>query len=243
MKHKTVILFNITLLALVFNGEPSDKTTVSVYTLKPIGISQDLAESLQEHLESNVLKYNDQYEVLTRNDMDKILAENRYLQSGLCLDEACLIEAGQILGVEKIITGTVSKVGHTYNIVLKLIDVRHGKLESSVNRQYCGTVDSLLSVIETASGKLLKIEKTDTLKEPDSKADKNIELTQQNSLKDNNPINLTEPLSRKEENISEKPIQCAPDNSAISRQGKVIGISAVSVLVGVATILLANSLK
>jgi hypothetical protein len=124
-----------------------EKPTISVYGLKSIGISQSLAASLQEHLESNLLEY-EQYDVMSRNNIDLILKENRFQQTGICPEEECLIEAGHILGVEKIITGTISMVGSTYNVVLKMIDVETAKLESSVSKKHAGSVDTLLDVIE-----------------------------------------------------------------------------------------------
>ena len=130
------------------------KTTISVYGLKSIGIPQSLASSLQEHLESNLLRY-EQYDVMSRNNIDVVLKESRFQQTGACSEEDCLIEAGNILGVEKIITGTISMVGSTYNVVLKMIDVGTAKLESSVNQKHCGSIDTLLDVIEISLHTLL----------------------------------------------------------------------------------------
>ncbi len=152
--HK--LFFHICVISFCVNSfaQENSKTTISVYGLKSIGISQDLAESLQEHLESNLLKF-DHYEILSRNDIDLILKENRFQQTGICTEEECLIEAGHILGVEKIITGTISMVGTTYNVVLKLIDVNTAKLESSVNHKHSGSIDTLLDVIEISLYTLL----------------------------------------------------------------------------------------
>ncbi len=144
-----VISFCITLFS-----EEKGKTTISVYGLKSIDISQNLAESLQEHLESNLLNYQ-QYNVLSRNDIELILKESRFQQTGICQEEDCLVEAGNLLGVEKIITGTISLVGTTYNVVLKLIDVATAKLESSVNKKHSGSIDTLLDVIEVSLRTLL----------------------------------------------------------------------------------------
>jgi len=130
-------------------GETSRKTTISVYGLKSIGISQSLATSLQEHLESNLLNY-EQYDVMSRNDIDLILKESRFMQTGIASEEESAIAAGHILGVDKIITGTISLVGSTYNIVLKMIDVGTAKLESSVNQKSTGNADTLLYVIENS---------------------------------------------------------------------------------------------
>ena len=151
--HVTILAIFFYLFAFGINNnisaETTKKITISVYGLKSIGIPQSLAASLQEHLESNLLKY-EQYDVMSRNNIDLILKENKFQQTGACSEEECLIEAGHILGVEKIITGTVSMVGSTYNVVLKMIDVETAKLESSVSRKHSGNIDTLLDIAEVS---------------------------------------------------------------------------------------------
>jgi hypothetical protein len=146
------LLINIT--AVIGNpyAEEQKKTTVSVYGLTSIGISQSLASSLQKHLESNLLRY-DEYDVMSRNNIDLILKESRLQQAGVCSEEECLVEAGNILGVEKIITGTISMVGSTYNVVLKIIDVGTAKLESSVSKKHSGNGKPVNTSLIVAVGK------------------------------------------------------------------------------------------
>ncbi|MBD3392543.1 MAG: hypothetical protein GF418_10700 [Chitinivibrionales bacterium] len=135
--------------------QQSSRRYVSVYGLKAIGISQELAESLQEHLESNLLRY-DRFAVLSRSDVDLILEEARFQQAGGCANQDCLLEAGSLLGLHTIVTGTISRLGQTYNVVLKLIDVESGELTSSANGRHTGSVDELLDVTERLLGELLE---------------------------------------------------------------------------------------
>ncbi|MBD3345830.1 MAG: hypothetical protein GF401_12275 [Chitinivibrionales bacterium] len=139
---------------VVVSAEKSTQTTISVYGFRSIDISQSLALSLQEQIESNLIHYGN-FEVVSRTDMDKILAETRLQQQGVCSDSACLVKAGAILGVSKLVTGTVGKIGTTYNIVLKLIDISSGAIESSVNRRCRGEIDSLLPLTDRALEMLL----------------------------------------------------------------------------------------
>ncbi len=118
---------------------------VSVYGLKAIGTSQDIALSLQEFLESMLIR-SGEYEVLSRADIDLILSEGKLQQSGACTDEACLVQTGAVLGVQKIITGTLSKVGSTYSLVLKVLDIASGRLESSASDRFSGTPEYLFDI-------------------------------------------------------------------------------------------------
>ena len=151
---KNLQIFTCSILVALSFAWAQSEYTVSVYGIEGIGINRDLALSLQEQLESNLTRYN-RFRVVSRNDMDKVLAENRIQQSGICLDEECLAKAGSVLGVDEIITGTISRIGHTYNIVLKQISVENGTIRSSVNKQFTGTVDSLLNVASLALFELI----------------------------------------------------------------------------------------
>ena len=61
--------------------------------------------------------------MLNRSDMKRILKEHELNMSGL-VDEKTFIAAGQALGVEKIVTGSVNKIGKSYVLCLKLVDVK-----------------------------------------------------------------------------------------------------------------------
>jgi hypothetical protein len=152
----------LTAAAACFGEQQESRPNISVYGLKAIGVSQQLAVSLQENLESNLVKY-DAYDVVSRSDIDLILSETRLEQAGAaCDEEECLVAAGNLLGIQKMITGTVSRVGQTYNLVLKLIDVRSGQLEASANERHWGSEDRLLDVSERLLDRLVLVrEETD----------------------------------------------------------------------------------
>jgi len=150
----STIMFLAALSASAFAADKA-RPGITVYGLKAIGASQELATSLQEHLESKLLAYG-AFDVLSRSDIDLILSENRLQQSGACTDEDCLVETGSLLGVEKMVTGTLSQVGLTYNLVLKLIDIRTARLEASASGRHTGTADRLLDVSDELLRKLLE---------------------------------------------------------------------------------------
>ncbi len=153
--RSTTLALTVTIVALRVPLLAAQLQRISVYGLKPVGVSRELAVSIQEQLESNLLTYG-RYEVLSRSDIDLILQESRFQQSGVCTDRSCLVEASSVLGVEKLVTGTISKVGSTYNLVLKLIDIHSATLESSANQRHAGSVDNLLDVSERLLDSLLQ---------------------------------------------------------------------------------------
>jgi hypothetical protein len=82
---------------------------------------------------------------MERGKMQEILKEQAFQQSGACNTDACAVEVGQLIGVEKMVAGSLGRVGKTYSIVLRLIDVKTGRVERSVTQDYTGAIDRLLT--------------------------------------------------------------------------------------------------
>ena len=66
-------------------------------------------------------------QVLERRNMDLILQEQGFQQSGVCNSSECQVQVGQLLGVDRIITGSINKVDKLYTLNLKMVDVESGK--------------------------------------------------------------------------------------------------------------------
>lgn len=90
------------------------------------------------------------YNVVERSKRDEILREQGFQQSGACTESSCLVEAGQLLGVHKIIGGTVGRFGTVYVVELRMIDVRTGKIGAVHSKSYPGDITALLGGMEEA---------------------------------------------------------------------------------------------
>jgi hypothetical protein len=93
--------------------------------------------------------------------MDDVLREQGFQQSGCTLTE-CAVRVGRLLNVQKIVAGSVGKIGRTYAINLSMIDVESSRIERSFNRNYQGEIDGLLEILkdiaqEIAGRKLHKL--------------------------------------------------------------------------------------
>jgi curli biogenesis system outer membrane secretion channel CsgG len=91
------------------------------------GISSPLTDNVIHELSQS-----DKYEVIDRGNMNKILKEQKFQMSG-CVAQECKIEAGQVLGVGKIVTGSVGIVGKTY-LSYASVD----KCSNGEDRNFCG---------------------------------------------------------------------------------------------------------
>jgi len=113
------------------------------------GISRPLTDNVIHELSQS-----DKYEVIDRGNMNKILKEQKLQMSG-CISGGCVVQAGQLLGVGKIVTGSVGIVGKTYHLTLQLINVQTGKIEISVADKCKCELDELIDSTTRLAKKLL----------------------------------------------------------------------------------------
>ena len=84
------------------------------------------------------------FQVLERRNMDDILKEQGFQQSGACNTSECQVQIGQLLGVERIINGTVTKVKDVITLNVKMVDVGSGKNLMSHALDIQGDLDLVL---------------------------------------------------------------------------------------------------
>lgn len=94
------------------------------------------------------------FRVVDRNNMDKILKEQGF-QLQDCTSKECAVQVGRLLGVEKMVSGNVTKLGQTYIISAQMTNVETGEIEQMASDR-CGgcEVDQLLDTIEMVANKL-----------------------------------------------------------------------------------------
>ncbi len=98
------------------------------------------------------------FRVVDRNNMDKILKEQGF-QLQDCTSKECAVQVGRLLGVEKMVSGNVTKLGQTYIISAQMTNVETGEIELMASDR-CGgcEVDQLLDTIETVANKLAGVQ-------------------------------------------------------------------------------------
>ncbi len=130
---------------------------IAVFDLETVGkVDKDISRPLTESIRLEIGKTG-KYELIDRSNMDKVFKEQQFQQSG-CVSGECVVEAGQLLGVGKIITGTVSLLGSTYYLSLSLINVEKGKIEASSEDECKCEVDELIKSSKRLVKRLLEEE-------------------------------------------------------------------------------------
>ncbi|MCX5784961.1 MAG: PorV/PorQ family protein [Elusimicrobia bacterium] len=74
------------------------------------------------------------FNVMDRNNMDAVLAEQKFQNSG-CTDQECVAQMGKLLNVQRMAVGSLSKLLDIYYITVNLIDVETGKILASYDQK------------------------------------------------------------------------------------------------------------
>jgi curli biogenesis system outer membrane secretion channel CsgG len=98
------------------------------------------------------------FRLVARDDMEKLLAEHNVQMSDVCDSTAQAVEYGKILSANQIIIGTVGRLGQTYQVVLKQVNVESGEIEHVGQAEGRGGAEILLRLVKLAAADLLKRE-------------------------------------------------------------------------------------
>ena len=140
-------------------AQESQKTNIAVIDLNSHGgLTQSEISSLSDRLRSLLVRTN-AFNVVDRGKMEEILKEQGF-QMGGCTSAECVVEAGQILGVEQMITGSIGKIGRLYTIDIILIDVQTAKIIKSITRDYQGEIEGLVALMQSISNELSGLKRT-----------------------------------------------------------------------------------
>jgi hypothetical protein len=107
------------------------KIPLAVNDLSGEGIEASEARIISDRLRAELIN-SEMFRVMERGEMEAILKEQGFQQSGMCNDKSCMVEMGQILGVQQIIAGTVGKIGGMYTLSTRMINVSTGEVQFSV---------------------------------------------------------------------------------------------------------------
>jgi TolB-like protein len=93
-------------------------------------------------------------DVIDKSDMDLILAEAKFQQSG-CTEADCAVKLGKILNVKYMYVGSLSRMGHTYFISINLIDVETGRIIKSEDGE-AESAEQIKNITKLIANKLIE---------------------------------------------------------------------------------------
>ena len=122
---------------------PETLTNIAVVDFNGNNISDGEVKALTDRLRVELFKTK-HFKVIEREMMQEVLKEQGFQQSGCTTDE-CMVEIGRLIGVEKIIGGSISKVGNVYSVSSRIVNVETGEIEKSEVYDHIGEIGQLLT--------------------------------------------------------------------------------------------------
>lgn len=113
---------------------PASVTSVAVM---PFTASSSFDSGALEGLSSAMgtqLMKTGRFRVMERAQMNAILREQGFQQSGACDGGECAVQVGKLLSVDRLVVGHVAKVGQIYTVSARLVNVESGETEKSATR-------------------------------------------------------------------------------------------------------------
>ena len=144
MTYKTyskALIFSIMFSSLFSNS------MIAVLDFEGKGIKQEEASTITDRLRLEITQLchkSGDCSVMNRDQMGRILKEQKLQQSG-CVSNSCMVEIGEIIGVETIIGGSIGKIGNLYSINAQEISVETGEILDFASYDYDGAIGQLLT--------------------------------------------------------------------------------------------------
>ena len=135
-------------------SDDQDGFQLAVLDVKTTGVDESLGPVLTEVL-STALANNPGITVIAGSDIKAMLDFEASRALFSCEESACVAEMGGALGVDGIVITQVAKVGDTYVINLKLLNVLEARTEARISKTAQGKVDLLLEAIRQGGRQLL----------------------------------------------------------------------------------------
>jgi len=114
------------------------------------GIPDEARISLSDLLREQLWKTG-RFRVVDRNNMERVLKEQGF-QLADCTSTECAVQVGRLLGVAKMVTGNVTRLGRTYVLTAQVTNVETGEIEKMASDRCPGCeVDELLGSIDVVA--------------------------------------------------------------------------------------------
>jgi len=123
MKMRIFIILIILKTVFWIPSESWAREQLAVLDLKAKhGVEQSLAEALSVEIRDAIHSYG-KYEVLSREDLAAIAERTKTQQLLGCDESTCIVDFGKKIGTQFVVAGSLSKIGDTYSLSLRLIKV------------------------------------------------------------------------------------------------------------------------
>jgi hypothetical protein len=142
-------------LALALAAAPeAAQHKIAVLRLEASGVAPELAESASALVPTEVRRLRPQSRVFSSEDVRALLTHQKdRLVLGCGADAACMAELGGALGADEIVAGRLGRLGETYVLELRRVEVARARSLGSVTRTV-RRADAIASAVVALVGEL-----------------------------------------------------------------------------------------
>ena len=108
-------------------GQNANRVQIAVMSLETSGFDASAVIILTDRLRSELMNTG-KFDVMERSRMDELLKEQGFQQTGLCNNNECIVEVGNILGVRRMVISSFGRVGKMYSISARIVDIQNGRI-------------------------------------------------------------------------------------------------------------------
>lgn len=123
MKLKALIVL------LLFSAHLLAVDRIAIFDFPGEGVSNNQSKTFTDRVRNALVSYA-QFEVMEREKFEAIMEEQKMQLSGIC-NEDCIVEVGQVAGVQYMVSGDIRDLGNTLYLAARIIDVETSRLMAS----------------------------------------------------------------------------------------------------------------
>jgi hypothetical protein len=121
------LLVNVIVFLMTAHASHAEKMRIAVMDFRNDGVPNSTAIIITDIIRTEMIN-SGEFVLVERKQLDIILREQG-LQKKVCTDEACAVQIGKLILAQKILIGTVVKLGKTTMINGRIVDVESGIAE------------------------------------------------------------------------------------------------------------------
>lgn len=122
------------------------------------GVDEEDAATIADWFRTELVK-TEAYIIVEREQMRQILTEHALKLAGVTAEETeYAVEAGKLLDAQKMISGSIGRIGQELSVNISLLDVSSGQIEESFSRKYAGDIEQIQPTLREIALKVAGVE-------------------------------------------------------------------------------------
>lgn len=123
-----------------------DNIRLAVLEFEPKNVTPETAETVTELIRTSLFNTG-RFTVVEREQVQQILQEQQFQSTGLT-DMKEAVEIGRLLNVQKLLLGSVNRLGNTHILNARMVDIQSGAVDLAVNKSSKGGEENIPKAIE-----------------------------------------------------------------------------------------------